>query len=156
MLAQKPGESAQWAYTRRKSCYTPKASPRGERLPHFMLVQLSLTINVRLIPTISPVTHWCLPSALAGVPHPHSPPVTSPTHRHNGPQTRRSTTDRFDTRAHTGLTPTGHWASGLQPPKCARAQEIADPALIPIIGPKTRRVGPMGAHPEEVLLHPKS
>ena len=67
----------------------------------------------------------------------------------------RSTIDRLDTRAHTGLTPTVHWDSGLHHPECARAQEIADPALIPIVGPKTRRVGPTGAHPEEVFLHPK-
>jgi len=92
-------------------------------------------------------------TVLTGVPHPHSPPVTSPTHV---PHTRRSTTDQLDTRAHTGLTPTGPLGFGATPPECARAQEIADPALITIVGPKTRRVGPTGAHPEEILLHSKS
>ena len=93
------------------------------------------------------------PSALRGVPHPHSPPVTSPTH---GPHTRRSTTDRLDTRAHTGLTPTGPLGFGPTPPECARAQEIADPALIPIVGPKPGELAQPGAYPGKVLLHPKS
>ena len=78
------------AHTRGKSYYTPKASPRGERLTHFMLVQLS----------------------------PHNQCGTNP----NNP----STTDQPDTRAHTGLTPTVHWDSGLHHPECARAQEIED------------------------------
>jgi len=69
LSAQKPGESAQQAHTRRKSCYTPKASPRGERLPPLppLLCWFNSppTTNVGLIPTISPVTHWC-PLALTG------------------------------------------------------------------------------------------
>ena len=88
-------------------------------------------------------------------------------------QHQQSTSDRFHTRAHTGLTPAGpppigpthkHTRAshprftGLQAytTKCAWAQDIADPALIPIVGPKLRELAQPGAHSEEVLLHPKS
>ena len=54
------------------------------------------TINMGLIPTIFPITHWC-PLALTG-------------------PTPQCTSDRLHTRAHTGLIPAVHWDSGLHHP----------------------------------------
>ena len=107
-----------------------------------MLVQLSphnqCGTNPNNLPqqTLVPLsTDWC-PLAL-----------TEPT-----PQ---STSDRLHTRAHTGLTPAGppltsstheHTRAsthnplrfGPTPLECARAQEIVDLALIPIVGTEDR------------------
>ena len=142
------------AHTRRKSCYTPKASSRGERLPPLLCwFNSPPTINVGLIPTISPVTHWC-PLAL-----------TRPT-----PQ---STSDRLHTRAHMSLTPAGppltgptHEHTRASHPQVTGLRAYTTqvctgtgdcgPSSDTNCWPKTGRVGPTGTHPEEILLHPKS
>ena len=120
--------------------------------PTFKLVQLFSHNQYGTNPNNLPLHTLVPPSALTGVPHPHNPPVTSPT---QGPHTRRSTTDRLYTQAHTDLTPMGPLGFGPIPPECAQAQEIADPALIPIVGPKTRRVGPTGRTPGGSLTTPQ-
>ena len=90
------------------------------------------------------LTHWC-PLALIG-PTPqstsdrlHTQHIWASHPRSTTDLARHTSTHRPHTHRSLGFGPT--------PPKCARAQEIADPALIPNVGPKTRRVGPTGRTP---------
>ena len=66
------------------------------------------------------------------------PPLTGSTQKH----TRASPPQSTGLRAYTT--------------ECARAHEIADPARIPIVGPKTRRVGPTGRTPGGSLATPQN
>ena len=65
------------AHTRGKSYYTPKASPRGERLTHFMLVQLSPHNQCGTNPNNPSTTDQ--PDTSTHGPHTHGPLGLGPT-----------------------------------------------------------------------------